>query len=206
MNKISRFTYTVLVMLVTAGLMTAGFAYGFSKASANKFNVESAEIQRKKELENDIKEEVQVNAPVQNNPTENIPIVNDIEVTYINYYTKCNHTVVSKINIFGTTIEDLKKKLQEDNETKGYKLVGETKDTLTYKKSLNQYCPDHYLVILEEDEVVIYMTASEGVKVEYQTLTTPVSKINEELLEKLKEGIKIDSRNDLYALLEEIES
>lgn len=214
MNKISKFTYTILVMLVTAGLMTAGFSYGFAKASADKFNVETAEIKNKKQAEEEKIEntaenskEVAVNAEAKEKSKQSeLGVTKDIEVTYTDYYTKCKHTVVSKINIFGTTIEALKKKLLEDNEKKGYTLVGETEDTLSYKKVFNQYCPDHYMVILEDDEIVIYMLASEGIKVEYQRLSTPITKINEELLEKLKTGVKIDSRNDLYSLIEEIES
>ena len=210
MGKLSRFTYTLFVMLGTAALMTGGFAYGFTKTASKKFftGAEEIRIAKEKEQEEKIAEDVAVNAKLNKkiqDEEEKIERVLDIEVTYVDEYTKCSHTVISKVNVFGTTIEKLKTKLSQDNQKKEYKLVEETETTLKYRKVINGYCPDHYLVKIEEKSVVIYKL-DESSKIEYQRLTTPIEKLDDTLLSQLENGIELDSKEKLYSLIEAIES
>ncbi|MEG0073326.1 MAG: hypothetical protein RR922_04485 [Clostridia bacterium] len=208
----SRFMYTILVMSVTAALMTGGFIYGFVTTSTNKFNVEVEEIRKAKEAKNIEKENSNVIASNSKEikKEEKVEEKTDkskcIEVIYKDEYQKCGHKVESKINIFGMTMEELKADLREEIDRKGYKLKSEEENRLIYIKSFDQYCGDHYFVTIEADKVVIYNYASEGVKIKYQELVTPITKIREELKTKLAKGISIDSRNELYNLIEDIET
>ncbi|MEG2460705.1 MAG: hypothetical protein RSB51_06350 [Clostridia bacterium] len=208
----SRFMYTIVVMSVTAALMTGGFIYGFVTTSTNKFNVEVEEIRKAKEAKNIEKENSNVIASNSKEikKEEKVEEKTDkskcIEVIYKDEYQKCGHKVESKINIFGMTMEELKADLREEIDRKGYKLKSEEENRLIYIKSFDQYCGDHYFVTIEADKVVIYNYASEGVKIKYQELVTPITKIREELKTKLAKGISIDSRNELYNLIEDIET
>lgn len=210
--RMSRFMYTILVMSVTAALMTGGFIYGFVTTSTNKFNVEVEEIRKAKEAKNIEKENSNVIASNSKEikKEEKVEEKTDkskcIEVIYKDEYQKCGHKVESKINIFGMTMEELKADLREEIDRKGYKLKSEEENRLIYIKSFDQYCGDHYFVTIEADKVVIYNYASEGVKIKYQELVTPITKIREELKTKLAKGISIDSRNELYNLIEDIET
>lgn len=210
--RMSRFMYTIVVMSVTAALMTGGFIYGFVTTSTNKFNVEVEEIRKAKEAKNIEKENSNVIASNSKEikKEEKVEEKTDkskcIEVIYKDEYQKCGHKVESKINIFGMTMEELKADLREEIDRKGYKLKSEEENRLIYIKSFDQYCGDHYFVTIEADKVVIYNYASEGVKIKYQELVTPITKIREELKTKLAKGISIDSRNELYNLIEDIET
>lgn len=118
MGKISKFAYTILIMLLTASLMTAGFAFGFIKSSKEKFEKEAAALrdEKEKKLEEEIREDSEaINAAAKKVSSEDGELENkleDIEVIYIDYYKKCDHTITSKINMFRYINGKFKEKLK----------------------------------------------------------------------------------------------
>ena len=132
----------------------------------------------------------------------------DIEVVYKDEYTKCGHTIQSKDMVYGTTLENLKKEENQKQKEKGiiYEVEEESNDQIVYSRKVDQNCPNHFLVKIENNNIVIYNIIDDAAMSVYKKLEVDMNTLNPEMLEELNEGIKVDSKEDLNLIIEDIES
>ena len=132
----------------------------------------------------------------------------DIEVVYKDEYTKCGHTIQSKDMVYGTTLENLKKEENQKQKEKGiiYEVEEESNDQIVYSRKVDQNCPNHFLVKIENNNIVIYNIIDDAAMSVYKKLEVDINTLNPEMLEELNEGIKVDSKEDLNLIIEDIES
>lgn len=132
----------------------------------------------------------------------------DIEVVYKDEYTKCGHTIQNKDMVYGTTLENLKEEENKKQKEKGiiYEVEEESNEQVIYTRKVDQNCPNHFLVKIENNNIVIYNIIDEAAMSVYKKLEVDINTLNPEMLEELNEGIKVDSKEDLNLIIEDIES
>lgn len=132
----------------------------------------------------------------------------DIEVVYKDEYTKCGHTIQNKNMVYGTTLENLKEEENKKQKENGilYEVEEESNEQLVYSRKVEQNCPNHFLVKNENNNIVIYNIIDEAAMSVYKKLKVDINTLNPEMLEELNEGIKVDSKEDLNLIIEDIES
>ena len=132
----------------------------------------------------------------------------DIEVVYKDEYTKCGHTIQNKDMVYGTTLENLKEEENKKQKEKGiiYEVEEESNDQIVYSRKVDQNCPNHFLVKIENNNIVIYNIIDDAAMSVYKKLEVDMNTLNPEMLEELNEGIKVDSKEDLNLIIEDIES
>lgn len=132
----------------------------------------------------------------------------DIELVYEDYYTLDDKVVTNSNVVYGISINDLKKQEVEKNEQarNDYQLVEQTSVKLRFRRTLDQYSPCHFLVKLEDGKVVIYNIVSNTVTTLYKKTDISESSLRPEMLEELNIGKRVDSKEELNSLIEDIES
>lgn len=131
-----------------------------------------------------------------------------IELVYEDYYSLDDKVVTNSNVVYGISVNDLKKQENEKNEKakNGYELVEQSTVKLRYRRTLNQYSPCHFLVKLENGKVVIYNIVSDTVTTLYKTTDISESSLRPEVLEELNIGKRVDSKEALNELMEDIET
>lgn len=132
----------------------------------------------------------------------------DIEVIYKDEYNKCGHVIENKNMVYGTTLEKLKEEEDKKQKENGnvYEIIEESNEKLIYSRKIEQNCPNHFLVKLEDKNIVIYNIVDESAMMVYKKIKVDLETLNPEMLEELNIGIKADSKEDLNLIIEDIES
>lgn len=132
----------------------------------------------------------------------------DIELVYIDNYSLCGEKFETRDMIYSTTLEELKNKenLKQLKENKKYVITEENNEKLVYERTLEQNCPNHFLVVLEDKKINIYNMLNDKIKEHYQTIDISEELIRNELIEELTKGIVVNSIEELNLIIEDIES
>lgn len=128
----------------------------------------------------------------------------DVDVKFTDVYPDCGHNIESNEHQESTTKEKVKKEIEDKD--LGYRLVGEQDGILIYQKVHTGKCMNHYKVVLENDEVVIYRMSENGEFKPYQTTEITSGMLRDGIKEQLQEGIIVDDIEELFLLMEDIES
>ena len=128
----------------------------------------------------------------------------EVDVKFTDIYPDCGHSIESEEHQQNTTKEDVRKEIMEKD--LGYRLVGEQDGILLYQKVHVGKCMNHYKVVLENDLINIYRMSASGEFEIYQTTEITSSMLREGIKEQLKEGIEVDDIEELFLLMEDIES
>lgn len=133
----------------------------------------------------------------------------DIEIIYEDYYLTCGESITTSKMEYGTTMDEVKEKEKKYQEEKGlvYSIKAEGTNRIIYSRTLNGNCPNHFLVILENDKINVYSIQSEDNKTVYMTIdNVNVDYLREELKEKIEKGTYINSKEELNLFIEDLES
>jgi len=130
----------------------------------------------------------------------------DVEVIYQDLYTACGHIIETKSTKFNSVAEAIiKEQSEQDNE---YEVVEYTNTSITFRKEIDGYCPNHFLAKYNATtkQIVIYNLVSDTEKVVYDSIDVEEQNIRKDMIEKLKVGIEIDGKSNIGKLLEDIDS
>ena len=132
----------------------------------------------------------------------------DIEVVYEDKYNKCGHIIENKNMIYGTTLEKVKEEENVKQKENGniYEIIEESNEKIIYSREIEQNCPNHFLVKLEDEIIVVYNVVDDSTMMVYKKINADLETLNPEMLEELNVGIKADSKEDLNLIIEDIES
>lgn len=195
-TKYKLFVAMLLLILVVFGLFV-GFSVSYNSTVSNDLSSYTPS-----QMEEDLEQ-------ISQNNTETVSTKTyDIEVIYIDNYTLCNEKVETNNIVYSTTLEDLKNEELEkqQNENKVYEIKEESNERLIFERTLNQNCPNHFFVILEDKSINVYNVITKE-KIElYQTIDVSEELIRAELQEELTKGILVDSKEELNLIIEDIES
>ena len=215
--RVRQKTYNFLRTFIACTLLMLGFSTGYFISTKSQNNVAEKvatnimEETSKENLDEKVVEPENVMANTSAIADKKIEIydedeIKDLEIEYIDKYLVCGHDTSNITNAYGISKADFKNMLLEDVDKKGYKLVSEEENKLTYVREHDQYCTDHYIVKIENGIVVIYNIVNEGVCIKYKDTIIQEETIRDSLKKDLKIGIRADSQDALYEILEEIES
>ena len=93
----------------------------------------------------------------------------------------------------------------KENE-KSYELKSQTSDTLVYTRTLDKYCPNHFLIKLEDSKVIVCNLVNDIVKTKYKEIEVSRELLRQEMVDELSVGIKVDSKEELNFILEDLDS
>ncbi len=194
--------YRILLIILGVFLMTFGVFIGLS-LSYNDTDASKNYISKEDEDNKEVYNEVDI---YESKPTSTQKY--NIEVVYKNHYTLCNETIEESETIYDTTLEEVKEKesAKQKQNNMDCTILEESNDKIIYLQTLNRNCPNHFNIKLEEGNVVIYNIVSEGVNTLYKTLDVTQELLRPELIEELNIGIRVDSKEDLNLIIEDIES
>lgn len=128
----------------------------------------------------------------------------NVDVKFTDVYPDCGHNIESEEHQKDTTKEKVIKEIEDKD--LGYRLIGEQDGMLLYQKVHTGKCMNHYKVIIQEDVVVIYRINESGEFEPYQTTEITTSMLREGIKEQLEAGIVVDDIEELFLLMEDIES
>ena len=195
-TKYKLFVAMLLLILVVFGVFV-GLSVSYNSTVSNDLSSYTPS-----QMEEDLEQ-------ISQNNTETVSTKTyDIEVIYIDNYTLCNEKVETNNIVYSTTLEDLKNEELEkqQNENKVYEIKEESNERLIFERTLNQNCPNHFFVILEDKNINVYNVITKE-KIElYQTIDISEELIRTELQEELTKGILVDSKEELNLIIEDIES
>ena len=200
--------YRILVTFIAFILISLGIYIGFSTTSNGSKNNPNFTLVKGSDNDDD-KEDEDINYSEQTDEYTSVSTKTyDIELIYRDHYTLCNHTIEDKRVEYGVTLDELKKSEVEKQQVNNneYNIVEESNERLIFSRNINQNCPNHFLVKLENGSVVIYNVVKEGVNTVYKKLDISQDSIMPELLEELNSVITVDSKEQLNFIIEDIES
>jgi hypothetical protein len=191
--------YRIIVISIAIILISVGIYVGINLTS-KKENTNTATPVVKN---NDNKQNQEVK--IYTDPNDKI---GDIELAYEDYYTLCGHTVIDSNIVYGISLNELKKdELKKQKEKNlNYDIAEEKENKLVFRRKLEQYCPNHFEVKIENSKVVIYNVVSQGVKTLYKNTDIEEQWVRPELIEELNKGVVVNSKEELNSLIEDIES
>jgi len=130
--------------------------------------------------------------------------ITDVNVKFTDVYPDCGHSIESEEHQSETTKNKVKEEIEEKD--LGYRLVGEQEGILIYQKVHTGKCMNHYKVILENELVNIYRIGKLGEFELYQTTEITSNMLRDGIKEQLQSGIEVDDIEELFLLMEDIES
>ena len=133
----------------------------------------------------------------------------DITVVYEDNYTVCNESVVTSKVEYGTTMDKVKEEEKNYQEEKGlvYTIKTETEDKIVYSRNINENCPNHFKVILEDNKINVYSIQGENKSTLVMTVKdVNINNLRKELKEMIEKGTYINSKEELNRFIEDLES
>ncbi len=200
-NDNNKTKYKIFVVILMIFILTFGIFVGLSITYNNSVSDDLTSY-TPDDMEEDLKKFTNEQAEIVNSKTH------DIEITYIDNYTICNEQIKTSNMVYSTTLEDLKKEeeIKQGRENKHYDLIDESNDKLVYSRDINENCPNHFCVKLENGKVNIYNVVNKDVNTMYKSVDIAEELIRSELIEELTKGIFANSKEELNLIIEDIES
>ncbi len=123
----------------------------------------------------------------------------------IDKYTLCNHVITENIPIDKTVInknyDDISQMYPD------YMINTFNQNEVELEKSINEFCPYHYLLIEENDKVSVYREIDENSKDLVEILDIDIGTLRQADRYMFQTtGIKIYGKNELYQLIEDFDS
>ena len=124
-------------------------------------------------------------------------------ITLKRYYQKCGHLIETKEKIEDVNVNLTEKELKE--RFPDWEIQRFTETEITLYKEVNDYCNEHYVLKEKDGNIAIYKL-DENKKEELINITDiPTKYLEDEDLEKIKEGIFINTKKELNKTLEDFE-
>ncbi|MGN1012835.1 MAG: hypothetical protein ACI4ON_03285 [Clostridia bacterium] len=133
----------------------------------------------------------------------------DITIVYEDYYSVCKESINTSKTEYGTTMDKVKEQEKKYQEEKGlvYTIKSESENKIVYTRTINENCPNHFKVILENNKINVYSIQGENKSIIYMTIDdVNVENLRDELKQMVKRGTYINSREELNRFIEDLES
>lgn len=119
------------------------------------------------------------------------------------YYQKCGHLIETKEKIKDANVNLTEKELKE--RFPEWEIQRFTETEIILYKEIDDYCNEHYVLKEKDGNIAIYRL-DENNKEELQDITDiPTKYLEDEDLERIKEGIFINTKKELNKTLEDFE-
>lgn len=120
------------------------------------------------------------------------------------YYTKCKHTITNNVAIPEEMVNLSKEELKE--KYKDWEIEKFSKDEIILKKNLEEFCNEHYYLKEENGHVNIYNIDENGKLTLKEENRLSCEYLPETDRIELRNGIEINTKEELNKILEDFES
>ena len=191
MNKVA---YRIFVFSLFFLLFSFGVFIGVTYQNKNNAsNIEKIENEEKIEIVKKV------------NIYEDLSVVADIdkedilvEITY--NYLGCNEKINKSINEYKTSMIKLKEKYND------FEVISEDNNILKLSKTINTNCPNHFIVKLLNDNVVIYRVIADNEIEVFKNTEIHINTIRDEVKTDIEKGIEVNGILELNSIIEELNS
>lgn len=190
--------YRILVVCIVVLLMTLGIYLGTEYIEKTELKDRVVDVVS----EDDVKIYVDNNNSVMEKEEQQEDNAN-FTVTYVDVYSECGHRKEKYVNYINGDKKKITEEVEQDNI---YSLVGEEDGILIFERIYQGMCGDHYKLKIENQKIVVYKINTKGKYELYQTLEIDINTIREDIKSQLEQEVVVDSLDELFIFLEDIES
>ena len=195
--------FTVIILGIAAG--TYIFVSKENKKTENE-NVQNVLNKVSDKMEKDYTKELEelnkLNNSLETNSNEE-KISPNCLLTLKKHYDKCGHTTKEYVDIQ----ENLVNKTQEELEEKypNWEVEKFSSGEIILYKEYNGMCDEHYILKEKDGKIVIYKIDENEQEKLYETTEIAIDYLTDEDKENIKNGIKVNGKEELNQLIEDFE-
>ena len=202
-------TYILIILFAVIILGIAAGTYIFVSKENKKTenaNVENALNKVSDKMEKDYTKELEelnkLNNSLETNSNEE-KISPNCLLTLKRHYDKCGHTTKEYIDIQ----ENLVNKTQEELEEKypNWEVEKFSSGEIILYKEYTGMCDEHYILKEKDGKIVIYKIDENEQEKLYETTEIAIDYLTDEDKENIKNGIKVNGKEELNQLIEDFE-
>ena len=196
---------TIITMLSIIVIMIAVFTAIVIYKTNNKEEIDNIEFKIAEEniLDDCTDEYEEIQEEMLQASTNQEKISPNCFITFKTKYKKCGHETnkYEKIddNLVNKTEEELQKVYSD------WKIEDFSDSNIVLSKDEEGYCDEHYLVQDKEGKVVIYKILEDGTKQKFQETEISTEYLAEADKVQIKEGIRVNGKQNLNQLIEDFE-
>ena len=196
-------TIIILVCIAIVLGMVGGIAYAIIDRS-NLQEAQINEIRKFNELvESNIIKENKINDDIVATSNSEIKLSPNAYIIFEKHYIDCGHTIIEKHQISDNEVN--KDEEYFKNAYSDWKIEKFSSDEVKLYKEFQGTCNEHYIITVDDENIVIYTVDDDGNRTLVEKTDIPVAYLTQEDIELLKKGISAYGQNELAKKLEDFE-
>lgn len=190
--------YRILMVCILVLLMTIGIYIGTKYIVKTEAQNKVVDVVSKKDIK-PYKESIETSIKTE----EQKSLDNNFTATYVDIYSECGHRKERYVSYINGDKEKIK---QQEEQKNIYSLIGEQDGILIFEKVYQGVCGDHYKLKIINEKIAVYKINEKGKYELYQMLEIDINVIREDIKAQLEDEVVLDSLEELFMFLEDIES
>ncbi len=196
-------TIIILVCIAIVLGMVGGIAYAIIDRS-NLQEAQINEIRKFNELvESNIIKENKINDDIVATSNSEVKLSPNAYIIFEKHYIDCGHTIIEKHQISDNEVN--KDEEYFKNAYSDWKIEKFSSDEVKLYKEFQGTCNEHYIITVDDENIVIYTVDDDGNRTLVEKTDIPVAYLTQEDIELLKKGISAYGQNELAKKLEDFE-
>lgn len=194
---------TIIILICVAMLL--GMLFGILASIIDRNNMQQAqvnEIIKANELMNSNAVNTTFSDVIETN-SQDIKLSPDAYIIFEKHYINCGHTIIEKEKVEQAEVN--KDEEYFKNAYSDWTIESFTTDEVKLYKDFQGSCDEHYLITVNDENIVVYSIDNEGNRTLKEETDIPVQYLPEEDVELLKQGITAYGQNELAKKLEDFE-
>ena len=135
--------------------------------------------------------------------TDKVKITPNTKLVLKKYYTQCNHTINTYVELPKELVNLDEQELKKEYE--GWKVDKFTQDEVILLKEENAFCDEHYIIKEYSGRIAIYKINKNGAEILEKVTSISTEYLTEHDLLNIKNGIKVYGTEQLNKTLEDYE-
>jgi len=199
-----------IAILIIGLILIAAFSISYYismgiENEANSFSKVNESLKESLKIPDSLKEVKQVDASSEKNEDktageEDFILNENYKIKYITLFSLCGHRVEREIDLPSVFIGLNEEQFMEKNT--GWDLLEISHNTITLKRDIYTYCPQHYIIGLDNQYIAIYVYNEDGERILKERTDISIDTLTPEDQEILDSGIVADTEDDLEQKLE----
>ena len=197
---------STIVILVCIAIVL-GMVSGIMYAIIDRNNLQEAQINEIRKLNELIEANIvrvnEIQEDVVATSGSDVKLSPNAYIIFEKHYTDCGHTIIEKQQINDDEVnkdEEYFKNAYSDWEIESF-----SANEVKLYKEFQGNCDEHYLITVNDENIVVYSVDEDGNKTLKEETDIPVQYLPEEDVELLKKGITAYGQNELAKKLEDFE-
>ena len=197
---------TTLIILICIAIVL-GMIGGIIYAIIDRNNLQEAQINEIRKVNELIESNIINTNKIQDEiiatSGSNVKLSPNAYIILEKYYTNCGHTIIQKEKVQDSEVN--KDEEYFKNAYSDWTIESFTTDEVKLYKDFQGSCDEHYLITVNDENIVVYSIDNEGNRTLKEETDIPVQYLPEEDVELLKQGITAYGQNELAKKLEDFE-